>query len=376
MQASTRRTPTASGFENILNLLDRPDRARHVPSGRLQFPAKNAEFPIFRRPDPSSGMTPAVLGTGPRSSAGLAEKFANQHPPPRHYTCTFARNRPGGSRMRPAIAAALVLVACPGGHGPAGAGPDDPRRHRAHPRRADRRGPGGADRGGRGRVRDRYRDAEEPQGSRRERAGDGRPDPQRSRAPRRGAAPRAGGRRCPAGDASAADSRDRASRGDRAPRAAGSAGRGAGAGVRARLPDARPSAPRRATFTGIQESTFVPFQPGVAGEAAAGTKPEPVYWGFGGKLRPDAWGQPQDRDRKPSEDGDKDKDRGERSRRRRRSRPVALPGRVVPRSSSSPRGQSSSAAGSSAAVPISRSLARTFSGFGFGRSTSQLMSSG
>jgi hypothetical protein len=68
-------------------------------------------------------------------------------------------------------------------------------------------------------------------------------------------------------------------------------------------------------FTGIHESTFVPLQPGVVRQRP---EPEgkPVYWGFGGKLRPDAWGQPQERDRKPSEDGDKDKDKdlGERNR--------------------------------------------------------------
>ena len=64
-------------------------------------------------------------------------------------------------------------------------------------------------------------------------------------------------------------------------------------------------------FTGIQQSTFVPLQPGVAVRPRREPQ-EPVYWGFGGKLRPDAWGQPQDRDKKPSEDGDKDK--SERSR--------------------------------------------------------------
>ena len=69
---------------------------------------------------------------------------------------------------------------------------------------------------------------------------------------------------------------------------------------------------RSEPFTGIQESTFVPLQPGVA--VRPRREPEPVYWGFGGKLRPDAWGQPQDRDKKPSEDGDKDKDKGERNR--------------------------------------------------------------
>jgi hypothetical protein len=72
---------------------------------------------------------------------------------------------------------------------------------------------------------------------------------------------------------------------------------------------------RRDEFIGIQESTFVPFQPGVV-RPRQEQKSEPVYWGFGGKLRPDAWGQPQDRDRKPSDDGDKDKDKdkGERNR--------------------------------------------------------------
>ena len=68
---------------------------------------------------------------------------------------------------------------------------------------------------------------------------------------------------------------------------------------------------RSEPFTGIQESTSCPCSRR-GRQAAKGT--EPVYWGFGGKLRPDAWGQPQDRDKKPSEDGDKDKDKGERSR--------------------------------------------------------------
>jgi len=57
-------------------------------------------------------------------------------------------------------------------------------------------------------------------------------------------------------------------------------------------------------------------------------EPEPVYWGFGGKLRPDAWGQPQDRDKKPSEDGDKDKDGGKKghSGNGRRSETAGSPG--------------------------------------------------
>jgi hypothetical protein len=39
------------------------------------------------------------------------------------------------------------------------------------------------------------------------------------------------------------------------------------------------------------ESTFVPFQSGPprAQPAEPPKKKEPVYWGFGGKLRPDAW---------------------------------------------------------------------------------------
>jgi hypothetical protein len=62
---------------------------------------------------------------------------------------------------------------------------------------------------------------------------------------------------------------------------------------------------RSEPFLGIQESTFVPLQPGVRPEPQA----KPVYWGFGGKLRPDAWGQPQDRDKKAPDDRDKDTDK-------------------------------------------------------------------
>ena len=50
---------------------------------------------------------------------------------------------------------------------------------------------------------------------------------------------------------------------------------------------------------------YVPFQSGLpAAQPTERTgKREPVYWGFGGKLRPDAWGQPTDRDKdnKPKE---------------------------------------------------------------------------
>jgi hypothetical protein len=71
---------------------------------------------------------------------------------------------------------------------------------------------------------------------------------------------------------------------------------------------------RSQEFTGSQESTFVPLQSGGIVRPRQEQKSEPVYWGFGGKLRPDAWGQPQDREKKPSEEGDKDKDKGERNR--------------------------------------------------------------
>lgn len=40
------------------------------------------------------------------------------------------------------------------------------------------------------------------------------------------------------------------------------------------------------------DARFVPFQSGIAFIPPPAPPPEPVYWGFGGKLRPDAWGQP------------------------------------------------------------------------------------
>ena len=51
------------------------------------------------------------------------------------------------------------------------------------------------------------------------------------------------------------------------------------------------------------ESAFVPFQSGPPLQQPQLKRPEPVYWGFGGKLRPDAW--------KPDghKDADKDKDK-------------------------------------------------------------------
>lgn len=38
------------------------------------------------------------------------------------------------------------------------------------------------------------------------------------------------------------------------------------------------------------ESTYVPFQSGLPAERPRVEPSRPVYWGFGGKLRPDAWG--------------------------------------------------------------------------------------
>ena len=78
---------------------------------------------------------------------------------------------------------------------------------------------------------------------------------------------------------------------------------------------ARGHSRRSEPFTGIQDSTFMPLPQGVV-RPRPEPEAKPVYWGFGGKLRPDAWGQPQERDRKPSDDGEKDKgkDQGERNR--------------------------------------------------------------
>ena len=67
---------------------------------------------------------------------------------------------------------------------------------------------------------------------------------------------------------------------------------------------------RRADVVPATQNTFVPFHSG-----APAVTPEPrrerapVYWGFGGKLRPDAWGQPvRDREKPSDRDGKSDKD--------------------------------------------------------------------
>lgn len=46
----------------------------------------------------------------------------------------------------------------------------------------------------------------------------------------------------------------------------------------------------RSVDASVDTSNFIPFQSGPpAARAVEPRKTEPVYWGFGGKLRPDAW---------------------------------------------------------------------------------------
>jgi hypothetical protein len=52
--------------------------------------------------------------------------------------------------------------------------------------------------------------------------------------------------------------------------------------------------------------TYVPFQSGRPAVRPV-EEPKPVYWGFGGKLRPDAWGQPADRGKEKPAEGEKDR---------------------------------------------------------------------
>ena len=51
--------------------------------------------------------------------------------------------------------------------------------------------------------------------------------------------------------------------------------------------------------------TYVPFESGRPLVRPVVEDPKPVYWGFGGKLRPDAWGQPGDRGTDKPADGDR-----------------------------------------------------------------------
>ena len=50
--------------------------------------------------------------------------------------------------------------------------------------------------------------------------------------------------------------------------------------------------------------TYVPFQSGQPAMRPVEEPKPPVYWGFGGKLRPDAWGQPET-DKPAAVDGEK-----------------------------------------------------------------------
>ncbi len=49
------------------------------------------------------------------------------------------------------------------------------------------------------------------------------------------------------------------------------------------------------------DSTYVPFQSGLPAARPESQRSAPAYWGFGGKLRPDAWGQPAHDREKPSD---------------------------------------------------------------------------
>ena len=54
------------------------------------------------------------------------------------------------------------------------------------------------------------------------------------------------------------------------------------------------------------ESTFVPFQSGPPAVRPVVQEPKPVYWGFGGNLRPDAWGQKPEKPAAPPDSGKSD----------------------------------------------------------------------
>ena len=74
------------------------------------------------------------------------------------------------------------------------------------------------------------------------------------------------------------------------------------------------SAPRRAYD--VTPTPASPYYTGQVQERAPRKAPEPVYWGFGGKLRPDGWQptpQPErGRDKDKNDKTDKPKDRGRR----------------------------------------------------------------
>ena len=55
------------------------------------------------------------------------------------------------------------------------------------------------------------------------------------------------------------------------------------------------------------ENPYVPFQSGLPVVQPRQEPQAPVYWGFDGKLRPDAWGQPRPGEKKPSREDDTDR---------------------------------------------------------------------
>ena len=64
--------------------------------------------------------------------------------------------------------------------------------------------------------------------------------------------------------------------------------------------------PRYARDRQPVRSTYVPFQSGPPVERPVYQEPErPVYWGFGGKLRPDAWKPARQQDQQQTKDADK-----------------------------------------------------------------------
>ena len=77
--------------------------------------------------------------------------------------------------------------------------------------------------------------------------------------------------------------------------------------------------PRTQDVIHTTETTYVPFQSGMPVERPAvdrRSEPSNTYWGFGGRLRSDAWGQPREResnrggaDRPSDKPADKPRDR-------------------------------------------------------------------
>lgn len=68
------------------------------------------------------------------------------------------------------------------------------------------------------------------------------------------------------------------------------------------IPVASPGRPRIYRNQPVQPgtdtySTFIPFQSAPPLLHPQPVRSEPIYWGHGGKLRPDAWGQPRPADR-------------------------------------------------------------------------------